>query len=381
MMRDFIHMADHLDRHDAEIGRAAFVADQRASTFFCAVDLDGRSVPNRDWLVEDLAPTETVTLLTGDGGTGKSLLALQLAVAVASGSAWVGRKVDQGRVVYITAEDDADELHRRLVAVCRSADLRIADLDGLTLRSLAGEDALLANLHHNGALTETPFFHELDDYLASVQPSLLVLDTLADLFPGNENDRAQARHFVGLLRGLALRHRCAVLLLSHPSLTGLNSGSGTSGSTAWSNSVRSRLYLSRVKDEAYEANPDARVLSTKKSNYGPVGQEVSLTWTDGAFVADAAETGLDRMAVNAKAERVFLKLLGLLREQGRNVSPNPSNSFAPAVFAKHPDAEGITKHAFAGAMEALLSSGKITIGVHGRGGSKKQHLEIGATNV
>jgi hypothetical protein len=76
---------------------------------------------------------------------------------------------------------------------------------------------------------------------------------------GNENDRAQARQFIGMLRGLAIRHECAVLLLSHPSVAGIASGGGSSGSTAWNNSVRSRLYLSRVVgNDGFEANPDAR---------------------------------------------------------------------------------------------------------------------------
>ena len=78
------------------------------------------------------------------------------------------------------------------------------------------------------------------------------------MYPANENDRAKVRQFVGILRGLALRQRCAVMLLGHPSLTGLNTGTGTSGSTAWNNSVRSRLYLERIVRDGYEPDPDKR---------------------------------------------------------------------------------------------------------------------------
>ncbi|WP_369675560.1 AAA family ATPase, partial [Enterococcus faecium] len=92
------------------------------------------------------------------------------------------------------------------------------------------------------------------------RPALVGLDTLADLHSGQENDRTTARQFIGLLRGLAIRHGCAVVLLAHPSLTGMASGSGLSGSTAWNASVRSRLYLERVVQDGYEADPDRRVL-------------------------------------------------------------------------------------------------------------------------
>ena len=64
-------------------------------------------------------------------------------------------------------------------------------------------------------------------------------------------------------------------------------------------------------------DPDRRVLRTVKANYGPRGGEIGMTWREGVFVADEAETSLDRMAASAKAERVFLKLLDMLAGQGR----------------------------------------------------------------
>ena len=68
------------------------------------------------------------------------------------------------------------------------------------------------------------------------------LDTLADVFAGNENARQEARQFIGLLRGLAIEHDLAVVPLAHPSLSGMTSGTGTSGSTALLDSVRARSF-------------------------------------------------------------------------------------------------------------------------------------------
>lgn len=348
----------------------------RKSRFFTAADLAGKAVPPREWLAPDLIPAGTVTLLSGDGGTGKSLVALQLAAACALGGKWLGRVVTAGQALFVSAEDDEAELHRRLWDVVQAEGAELADLDQLTLRSLAGEDALLAAVDaRSGVLRRSDLFRELDAFLAELRPVVLVLDTLADLFPGNENDRAQARQFVGLLRGLAMRHNCAVVLLSHPSLSGMQSGAGTSGSTGWSNSVRSRLYLHRVLQGDEEPNPDARVLSTMKANYGPTGAEIALTWRDGVFVADEAETGVDRMARRSRADRVFLKLLGLLKEQGRQVNGSGGQTYAPSVFASHPDSEGVTKAAFRDAMERLLQSGRIVNVETGRASKRRSHLE------
>jgi RecA-family ATPase len=304
-------------------------------------------------------------------------LALQLALASVIGGPWIGNPVTGGPVVYFSAEDDEAELHRRLDDILRATGCDYDEVANLILCSHAGKEALLATQATAMApLQPTQLYKRLDARMEAVKPALLVLDTLADLFPGNENDRAQARQFIGLLRALSIKHQCAVVLLAHPSLSGLNSGSGTSGSTGWNNSVRSRLYFERIIQDGYEANPDARVLRTMKANYGRTGGEINLTWRSGVFVADAPVTGLDRLARSAKAERVFLSLLRMVNEQGQTVNSNAGAYYAPKFFADHPKAEGVTKSAFKAAMQTLLAEGKIGIVKTGPASRQTSHLEV-----
>jgi RecA-family ATPase len=324
-MNDFSEIEQQFEAHAAGLPLNAYdgsdqaSAPRRSSVFFAASDLEGQPIPSRQWLVDGLVPMGTVTLLGGDGGTGKSLVALQLATSTALAQAWLGLPVTSGRALYISAEDDRDELHRRLSDIVAAGGVALADLDSLTVRSLAGEDALLATAEKSGVLHPSPLYHEIDGRMRDEAPALVVLDTLADLFPGNENDRAQARQFIGML----------------------------------------------VIQEGYEADPDARVLRTMKANYSRTGGEISLRWEGGVFVAQAPETGLDKMAATAKAERVFLKLLDLFDEQGRRVNSKGGPNFAPKVFSSHPESEGISKRALGQAMEKLLTDGKITVGTEG----------------
>jgi RecA-family ATPase len=324
-----------------------------------ASTLAGRAVPEREWLIPGLIPAGNVTLLYGDGGTGKSLLALQLGMAVAVGTHFFGRPVIKGAVEYITAEDSIEEMHRRLADVCRSTRTPIASLIGLHLSSLADEDALLATPEDGkaGSLIVTPLYSELDAVLSESRPALLVLDTLADVYGGNEIVRSQVRQFVGMLRRLSLRHGVTIVVLAHPSVAGMDKG--TSGSTGWSNSVRSRLYFDRIRDEGgREMDEDARVLRVQKSNYGRIGLEIPMRWEAGAFIPVAVSVG-DPLVQQQKADKAFLDLLAKFTLQGRPVSLATGSNYAPKLFEADARALGVGKRALAVAMTRLLDAGMI----------------------
>jgi hypothetical protein len=273
-----------------------------------AASLADKPIPPRRSIVPDMIPDRTVTIVAGDGGDGKTTLKLQLAVAVAGARPWLGYNPEPAPVMFLSAEDDLDELHRRLASIAASLDVALAEFSDLHLIPLAGRDAVMGLPQgKTGIVTATSGFSGLVALVKRISPRLVVLDALADVFGGEENARAQARQFIGLLRGLAIDHNLAVALIAHPSLTGISSGSGTSGSTAWSNSVRSRLYLERVKgDDGREFDADLRVLSVKKANYGPAGVELRLRWRNGSFILDGPAGGFDKLAAEAKAEHVFL---------------------------------------------------------------------------
>jgi RecA-family ATPase len=335
-----------------------------ALNWFTAASLAGKPVPPRSWFVRDMIPDDQVTLLSGDGGTGKSTIAEQLAVgSQIPGAEWLGQLPDEGPAVFASAEEDQDELHRRLVEIAASYGAELNNLPNLHFTSLAGADAVMGAPDKGGIIRETAVWRALLAKIEQVKPRSVFIDPLADVFAGNENDRAQARQFIGMLRRIAIKYHCPVLLLNHPSLSGMASGAGTSGSTGWNNSVRSRMYFDRVRGEdGVEIDPDLRVLRVMKANYGPVGTELRLRWAKGVFRLDGQSSGtFDRMAADAKADSVFMDLLAEFERQGRDASSKKSPTYAPSVFAKHPHAGGITKRAFESAMERLFMAKRIAV--------------------
>lgn len=282
--------------------------------------LASRPVPVRNFLDADsLLPMRQVVMLSGDGGMGKSLLALQLALDVSTGAPWIGIAVQAGPVVYLSAEEDESEVAIRQSEIAAAEGIDASQAFTLEYITMAGEDAVLAHETGNGAgLKATPFFTRLEATLDSINPALVVLDNLADVFAGNENNRGLAKRFVGMLRHLAIRYDCVVLLLAHPSLTGLASGSGLSGSTAWNNSVRARLYLHRP--DTTDEDETLRVLEVKKANYGPSGQRYSLRWVDGCFHAQEFAKPFDNVTTAdlEKVRELFSNGLWRVHEQSQD---------------------------------------------------------------
>jgi RecA-family ATPase len=337
-------------------------------------------VPERSWVVRDRIPLNNVTLLSGEGAVGKTILALQLCVATPLARDWLKALPEPGPVIAVCCEDDADELHRRLDAIVRYYGVSFADLADLHLVSLAGHDALLATPRRDGLLQPTGMFKQLSEAARDLKPKLILVDNSADVFGGNENDRAQVRQFIGMLHGLAMVANAGALLTSHPSLTGISTGTGLSGSTAWNASVRSRLYLKRAttaKDE--EPDPNLRVLEVMKNNHGPIGETIMLRWEDGLFLPVPASGSLEKLAREQKLDELFLMLLGRCNGQGRVVNDKKtSNTYAPNRFVDEPEAKAdhVNKRELADAMERLFRAGKIHVVPYGfpsRGWTRLEH--------
>lgn len=233
-------------------------------------------VPPRRWLVPQWIPIGAVTSLYGPGGVGKSLLAQQLSISVTNGIPWLGLPTMQGTVLALFCEDDADELKRRADSIFTSQvlDPRTA-AEGLHVDARAGKLNNLVTISQSRLVAPAKLFKELREQCARLRPALVVLDNIAQLYPGAENDRPMVTAFCNLLTSLAIGHNCAVLLLGHPAK---GEGSEYSGSTAWEAAVRTRLYLKRNDDGTSS-------LKKAKANYAALDELVLEYCLPGVFVA------------------------------------------------------------------------------------------------
>ena len=322
--------------------------------------------PVRAHIVAGWIDAGQVTYLTGKGASGKSLACQLLATAVALGVPFLGQQTVQGVALYVTCEDGADELHRRQVPICTGLRVPLSALARqLGVVSLAG--ALgneLATFDRAGAMQPAAAFQWLERTVTTMGAKLVVLDNVAHLFSGDENNRHQVAAFVNLLNGLAAETGAAIVLIGHPN----KAGDGYSGSTAWENQVRTRLFLGIPQNpDGFIPDMDARVITRAKANYGRAGDALKFRWHQGTFVRDEDLAADVNAAITANVqagrdEGLFLACLAERNRQLRAVSERVSRTYAPTVFAEMAESQRIGKRRLESAMERLFRRGVIERG-------------------
>ena len=182
------------------------------------------------------------------------------------------------------------------------------------------------------------------------------------------------------LTGMCLRAKCAGILAGHPAKS---SESEFSGSTAWENAVRSRLYLSHtppdVKEDEGEIDTSVRYFAKRKANYSN-RDCVRLTYINGVLVPDEqsiSDSPLIKGLVDQKAKRVVLEAVAKLAEmhQFGGASSQGSN-FLPKLIKKYQLSQGLHHADLEKTMRQLMVDGKLVIGSVGKRPNRQDRLGL-----
>lgn len=178
---------------------------------------DENAIPPRPWIVPGYLMRGAVTVLSGPGSAGKSMLAVLWCCALASGEK-IGHFAPRHPATVLTynVEDDHDEQRRRFSATLRQLRQPISALaDRVTRLWPAGIGTLFARDTMTGTLRPTDAMAAIEEHIAERRPDVLILDPLVELHDAEENDNTALRAVMAKLRGIAAEHNCAVLVLHH----------------------------------------------------------------------------------------------------------------------------------------------------------------------
>jgi hypothetical protein len=239
----------------------------------------------RRWLVEDLWGDQAVGIVGGEPKCCKSFLALDLAVAVASGAPCVRRFAvpRTGRVLLFAAEDALHVVRQRLAGIARAAGRALTDLD---IQVITAPTVRLDIERDRDALAQT---------VAKLRPRLLVLDPFVRLHRVDENLSGEVAPLLAYLRELQRRYHLAVMLVHHARKGGakMRAGQALRGSSEFHAWGDSNLYLRRHGDQltlSVEQRAAASI-STVQLLLDTTEDAVALCTLDrGAGVAESATT-------------------------------------------------------------------------------------------
>ena len=244
-----------------------------------------------------------------------------------------------------------------------------------------GDDTVLAGASRSGKIEPTPRYAQLLQAAGDIKPKMIGIASSANVFAGSENDRTQTQQFVNLLNRVAMVAHGSVVLISHPSLTGIKDDTGLSGSTQWHNAVRARFYLKAVNPEPGEQpDNDLRELVFKKNQFGPMSANIVLRYQRGLFLPVPGVSSLDRAASEQLADDVFVDVLKRFAKANRNVSDRVGPGYAPAQFAREDEAKraGLNSKSLEAAMRRLFKAEKIENEPYGRPSRPYHHIALKA---
>lgn len=191
------------------------------------------SMPPPEWLIDGIMPMGELSVAFAPPESYKSFLGMDVALSAACGVPWQGRKMlEKGFVIYIAAEGVAG-LGKRAMAwfTEKGIDPEEADIAWLTesLAVTADSDALIQLLSR------------IEDEVKR-EPLLIVIDTLARCFDGEESETGDMSRFVAGCDVLRHKFGCAVLVIHHTRMD----GSRERGNTALRGGAR--MMMSMEKD-------------------------------------------------------------------------------------------------------------------------------------
>ena len=159
---------------------------------------DKKPIP---WVVKNYLATGDKIVLAGEPGVGKSFVALDLAIALATGTKWIVMDTVQSRVLYCDEENGEGMIGQRLQMLTRGS-----------YRGKIPDDRLCVTYQNGISFSNPAKWKSLLGIVDRFEPDFIVFDSLVRFHNLNENDNSEmARFFNQAIKPLP----CGVIMLHH----------------------------------------------------------------------------------------------------------------------------------------------------------------------
>jgi hypothetical protein len=253
-------MADDTGRMRSAVERSRNTTEESQSSVDAApilewdAGLDNWLIEPRQWLLGNTFCRRYVSTIVADGGTGKTALRLAQAIALATGRSITDEHVFRRcRVLYVSLEDDKDEMRRRIKACCLHHNISNDELKDYLFVAALANGPKLASMAKAGVIAPGNLGKKLTEIIERRQIDLVILDPFIKSHGCDENDNNAIDFVTGLLAELAIRFNLAIDAPHHVSKGMIDPGNANRGRGASAFKDAARLVYTLSKMTADEA--------------------------------------------------------------------------------------------------------------------------------
>lgn len=173
-----------------------------------------------EWWIKNWVPKESLVMIHGESGGGKTFILRDMMLCVATGKEWHGQRVKKGKVLYLCGEG-LQTVKERTLAWKLSNGVESLGEDSYTLPLTTDFDT------QNGLLEVV---NQIEN--AKIRPDLIAIDTVNRYMEGDENSAEQVRSFINNCSFLTEKYNATVVLVHHTGHS-QNAKDRARGSSAW----------------------------------------------------------------------------------------------------------------------------------------------------
>jgi KaiC/GvpD/RAD55 family RecA-like ATPase len=219
-----------------------------------------------EWILEPLLPSNSIILLDGLGGLGKSIFAMEMAYAISTGQSFLLQDIlPMGKypILYLTAEESDWRFFERLKNIENAYQCQSKNFYWV---STISKDFCLSTARFfckkQNEVQPTETFAFLENAIQKTNAKLVVLDSWVNFYGLDENSTEDGIYAYDCLKGLIRKYDCSFILIHHQTKDAMKSLSPLfRGTMVFREQARARIVMSSW------SVPDKKKVSIEKSNY------------------------------------------------------------------------------------------------------------------
>jgi uncharacterized protein len=289
--------------------------------FFTGIgELTAKPTPT-DWLIKDYFERDKTVLVYGASGVGKSFVADDMGLSIATGKEWQGHSTKQGAVFYICGEGKSG-VKKRCLAWSIKNNVQLDNVpffvsdSAVILPSKNAIEQLHTDIKNSGHI-----------------PTLIIFDTLARCLDGDENQAKDIGAFIQSVDSIRTTYNCTILIVHH---SGKDEKKGARGSTSIKGALDTEILLSKTGEKSFELS-----VSKQKDHEPPKAkgfrfESVATNWLDDdmnviySAVLVSYETEHEKKArkLNANTQKMLNVLITTITNDGIEPPEQVKNLFS-----------------------------------------------------